>query len=347
MRVGIKDIAERVGVSTSLVSMYLNHHPLSARIAEKTKRKIDKAVREMDYQPSATARSLKNGKSRTIGLVVSEIAGIYSGFYTETLLREADKRNYQLLISLTQYDQVKERKCLQNLVNRQTDGILYGLYLDPEKPLPFFLKDYPILQTGYPHPECNSFLLDLEGAMKESFRVMATRGIRKILVFEETFFYFRKIRELAVKYGLEVAEFKRDESVSGDFLRKVRMLHVDCIFFGASTMVYRFLQKYSDVEPEKIPFLMYSYTLPCDYFEHPRIFGAIVNPFKDFVPKKIDRIIEMIEQPEEEVRHLTVPSVFLDKTALRQYYAEQVADSYYRIIVEERGNILQQKGKIK
>ena len=80
MRATIKDIAERVGVSKSLVSMYLNNHPLASRIAERTKGKIDEAVREMNYQPSVTARALKNGKSRTIGLVIAEISGIYSSF---------------------------------------------------------------------------------------------------------------------------------------------------------------------------------------------------------------------------------------------------------------------------
>ena len=55
MRVRIKDVAERAGVSTTMVSLYLNHHPLSARMAEKTKQRIDEAVRELNYQPSATA----------------------------------------------------------------------------------------------------------------------------------------------------------------------------------------------------------------------------------------------------------------------------------------------------
>ena len=67
MRVRIKDVAERAGVSTTMVSLYLNHHPLSARMAEKTKQRIDEAVRELNYQPSATARSLKKGKSKTLG----------------------------------------------------------------------------------------------------------------------------------------------------------------------------------------------------------------------------------------------------------------------------------------
>ena len=103
MRVRIKDVAERAGVSTTMVSLYLNHHPLSARMAEKTKQRIDEAVRELNYQPSATARSLKKGKSKTLGLVIGEIAGVYSSFYSQMLLEEAEKYDYQLLISLTRY----------------------------------------------------------------------------------------------------------------------------------------------------------------------------------------------------------------------------------------------------
>ena len=64
MRATIKDIAKRVGVSNSLVSLYLNNRPLAARIAESTKRKIDEAVKELNYKPSATAVALKKGKSR-------------------------------------------------------------------------------------------------------------------------------------------------------------------------------------------------------------------------------------------------------------------------------------------
>ena len=136
MRVRIKDVAERAGVSTTMVSLYLNHHPLSARMAEKTKQRIDEAVRELNYQPSATARSLKKGKSKTLGLVIGEIAGVYSSFYSQMLLEEAEKYDYQLLISLTRYSREQELKCLQNLFSRQADGILCTLYLGASTPFP-------------------------------------------------------------------------------------------------------------------------------------------------------------------------------------------------------------------
>ena len=69
MRATLSDIAKQVGVSKSLVSMYLNNHRLSRKIAAETKRKIDQAVRELDYRPSFTARALSNGKTRTIGMI--------------------------------------------------------------------------------------------------------------------------------------------------------------------------------------------------------------------------------------------------------------------------------------
>ena len=180
MRATIKDIAERVGVSKSLVSMYLNNHPLSARIAEKTKEKIDEAVREMNYQPSVTARTLKNGKSRTIGLVIAEISGIYSSFYAQSLLNEALKYNYQLLISLTRFNQEEEQKCLANLINRQTDGSIYTPCLIPDERTRKLLAGYPILLSNIVLPEYNSYTLEYIPSFQQVFSDLKKAGYRRI-----------------------------------------------------------------------------------------------------------------------------------------------------------------------
>ena len=61
MRATLNDVAKAANVSASLVSMHLNGHPLAKRIAEETKRRIDEAVRRLDYHPSAAARGSTPG----------------------------------------------------------------------------------------------------------------------------------------------------------------------------------------------------------------------------------------------------------------------------------------------
>ena len=127
----LKDIASRANVSPALVSMYLNKNPKS-RMSAETRQRIDAAIREMNYHPSALARSLRSGKSMTIGYATGNIVGTFSSFQTQMLLLEAYRYGYQLLISLVPfYDLAQEQKILNNLLDSQPAGILYNLDLKP------------------------------------------------------------------------------------------------------------------------------------------------------------------------------------------------------------------------
>ena len=78
----IKDIAKKVGVNPSTVSRVING---TASISEETKQKIKDAMRELDYHPNSLARSLVNGSTFTIGLVIplmdARRNNVYAGFY--------------------------------------------------------------------------------------------------------------------------------------------------------------------------------------------------------------------------------------------------------------------------
>lgn len=144
----LKDIASRANVSPALVSMYLNKNPKS-RMSAETRQRIDAAIREMNYHPSALARSLRSGKSMTIGYATGNIVGTFSSFRTQMLLQEAYRFGYQLLISLVPfYDYAQEQKILNSLLDSQPAGILYNLDLRPDEETARRLKGYPILQMS-------------------------------------------------------------------------------------------------------------------------------------------------------------------------------------------------------
>ena len=72
-KVSLKDIAEAAGVSTALVSFVLNGKKKEYRVGEETAKRILKIAQEMNYQPNIAPKSLRSGRTKTIGDVVSDI----------------------------------------------------------------------------------------------------------------------------------------------------------------------------------------------------------------------------------------------------------------------------------
>ena len=67
----IKDVARLAGIGASTVSRYLNNN---GYVSKKAKDKIDKALKELDYQPNALARAVRQQRTYTVGLVIPTIS---------------------------------------------------------------------------------------------------------------------------------------------------------------------------------------------------------------------------------------------------------------------------------
>ena len=85
-KISLKDIAEAAGVSTALVSFVLNGKKKEYRVGEETAQRILKIANEMNYQPNLAAKSLRSGKTKTIGLVVSDISNPFFFFFSNPFI---------------------------------------------------------------------------------------------------------------------------------------------------------------------------------------------------------------------------------------------------------------------
>ena len=125
MAVTIKDIAKKVGVNPSTVSRVINGN---ASISEETKRKILKAMEELDYHPNIMGRSLVNGSTFTIGLVINaENQDAFSNTYfiqsVTAIEIAAEKQGYNVLI--TSGAQRNDKNMVKDLVlGHKVDGII-------------------------------------------------------------------------------------------------------------------------------------------------------------------------------------------------------------------------------
>lgn len=123
-KISLKDIAEAAGVSTALVSFVLNGKKKEYRVGEETAKRILKIANEMNYQPNLAAKSLRSGKTKTIGLVVSDISNPFFSQLARVLEDEAAKRNYTVLFGSSDENKDKMNRIVGNLVNKGVDGLI-------------------------------------------------------------------------------------------------------------------------------------------------------------------------------------------------------------------------------
>jgi LacI family transcriptional regulator len=81
----IKDVANQAGISSASVSVYLNNKDTN-RVSANTKRRIDQAVKDLNYRKNAFASSLSTQKSKIIGIIIPTILPLFKNDFTNELL---------------------------------------------------------------------------------------------------------------------------------------------------------------------------------------------------------------------------------------------------------------------
>jgi LacI family transcriptional regulator len=123
-RVSIKDIAEKVGVSIALVSYVMNGKEKEKRVGADVVKRIKKTARELNYKPNQIAKSLRTGSTKTIGLIVADIANPFFSNLARVIEDEAGKLGYSVIIGSSDEDRHKSAVLMDLLVNRQVDGFI-------------------------------------------------------------------------------------------------------------------------------------------------------------------------------------------------------------------------------
>ena len=121
LSVSIKDIARRAGVSHSTVSRALTESPLVNR---DTKQRIQELAREMGYTPSAVARAMSTGRTRTLGLVVTTIADPFVAEVVRGIEETALDGGYNVILCNSAGDPERELAAVRTLRAKWVDALI-------------------------------------------------------------------------------------------------------------------------------------------------------------------------------------------------------------------------------
>ncbi len=117
----IKDVARLAGVSTTTVSHVINK---TRFVAEATQEKVMAAVDELNYAPSAVARSLKCNSTRTIGMLVTQSTNLFFSEVIDGVESYCYRQGYTLILCNTGGIYEKQRDYIRMLAEKRVDGML-------------------------------------------------------------------------------------------------------------------------------------------------------------------------------------------------------------------------------
>jgi LacI family transcriptional regulator len=121
MRVTLRDVAERAGVSPMTVSRVINNSP---RVQADTRRRVQAAIAELHYVPNRLARGLIRRKTGTLALLVPDLANPFFTLIVQAAEDVAWRAGYHVILCDTRAELEREREYVEDMVEFQVEGLL-------------------------------------------------------------------------------------------------------------------------------------------------------------------------------------------------------------------------------
>ena len=212
--VTIKDVAEHAGVSVTTVSRVMNNR---GAISAKTRKKVMKAIEELDYHPNELARSLLSKRSTLIGVIVPYLDHPFFSRLAQSIENACNRNGYKMLLCTSGNRPEKEREMVSMLRANKVDGILMcsriedaSIYAEYELPMVSIERTI----ENVPSVSCDNY----QGGVLAA-KTLIGGGCKYPLVFGHKTgeylparFRYQGFRDECERCGIEYREYLLDEN---------------------------------------------------------------------------------------------------------------------------------------
>ncbi|MFR3316678.1 MAG: LacI family DNA-binding transcriptional regulator [Waltera sp.] len=286
----IKDIAKKVGVNPSTVSRVING---TASISEETRQKIKDAMKELDYHPNSLARSLVNGSTFTIGLVID--AGNSDAFSNAFFIRSVSaieavtqQRGFNLLI--TSDSDKEDNSAVKNLIlEKKIDGIILPVSAATEELIDLLLGNhFPFIVLGEPDNVRDGIHwidMDNKQGAEDAVNYLHRMGYEKTILLVEnriTMFERKRIQGFQAAIGLNgkdvaenlIVECGEESNQIGEAIQRAlnKYPDIDSIICTNNVVAYetlKFLKKKNIAIPGSIGIITFDNYPLAEYMDPP------------------------------------------------------------------------------
>ena len=312
-KVSLKDIAQQVGVSTALVSYVLNGQEKEKRVGEEIAVKIRKAAKELNYQPNQLAKSLKSGKTHTIGLIVADIANPFSANMARIIEDEAKQHKYNVVFGSSDENAEKAWDLMKVLLNRQIDGFIIAPTEHAEEQVRYLQEHhipFVLIDRYFPGVPANYVALDNFKAAYEGVEHLIKKGYKRIgMINYRSGLHHLQERTRAYHQALQDYNLPADDSwcreVNEDILKEDMDQHlqallltgqpVEALFLASNKIAInglKFINEHKLRVPEDVAVIGFDETDAYDLFYRP--VTHIRQPMAEIGRKAVQALLQLI-----------------------------------------------------
>jgi LacI family transcriptional regulator len=176
----IRDVARRAGVSIATVSRAVNRIPT---VDPELSLRVWRAIDELGYLPNTQARALVSGRSRMLGLIVSEITNPFFPELVQEFENLAVAQGYEVLIGSTNYEPARTESLIRRMLQRNVDSVAimtFGIEEDLVQRL--VEREFPLVfvDAGPDLPNIRIIKVNYGEGIRQALQHLAALGHRSI-----------------------------------------------------------------------------------------------------------------------------------------------------------------------
>jgi len=336
-KISLSDIARAAGVSTALVSYVLSGKEKESRVGPEIAQKVRDIARELNYQPNLLAKSLRNGRTYTIGLIIADISNPFFANIAREVEDESRRNGYTVIIGSSDENAEKAWDLMNVLLNRQVDGFIIVSTERSEKLITQLQRlgiPFVLLDRHFPEFDTDFVVTNNAGASYEACTHLIQNGYRRIgfVAYRSAMFHvkerIRGYREALADQGIQAeANWIREvrfEAMATEIRTAIDELRsteapIDAIIFSTYGLAVNGLKYINELQlrvPDDIGIVSFGQAEVFDLYYCPISF--MQQPIEVLGKKAVELLIDQLKNPDRSSQQITIDARLIAQQSSRK-----------------------------
>lgn len=335
-KISLKDIALKAGVSAALVSYVLNGKDRKNRVRKEKANQILQIAKELNYEPNHLAKSLRSGKSFTIGLVIADICNPFFANIARIVENQARQHGYTVIYGSSDEDPAKSMELIKVLMSRRVDGFIVVSTENSEKQVYHLMEQniqFVLLDRYFPEIKTDFVSTNNYKAAFDAAAHLMERGYRNIglIAYKSKMFHMvERIRGYRDAFKTNKLPFKKK------WLQEVRLSNtkteveaaidkmlangspVDAIIFSTYSLAVnglKYINKLGLKVPADLAIVSFGQAELFDLYSCPITY--VMQDMENIGKTAVDILIQKMENPKEKTHEVLFDAKLIKRESSR------------------------------